>query len=164
MFPSQLHVAVPAAGSLCTCLGLVLRLVSLLVLRLVNFAHLAWPHRDCMPAAKAWPCHVSYAGFLCEFKPRPTLPCVSCKFLVCMCLCVSLQVMQQRPTGVVAASKDAALAREVQELFASPCMRVNTSTDVTGGAGATDSTVPCSCTASIRFILTPSRCRLERYV
>jgi glycerol-3-phosphate dehydrogenase len=40
--------------------------------------------------------------------------------------------MQGRPTGVVAASKDAALAREVQELFASPCMRVNTSTDVTG--------------------------------
>ncbi|WIA37003.1 hypothetical protein OEZ86_008240 [Tetradesmus obliquus] len=42
------------------------------------------------------------------------------------------EVMQGRPTGVVAASKDAALAREIQELFASPCMRVNTSTDVTG--------------------------------
>lgn len=40
--------------------------------------------------------------------------------------------MQGRPTGVVAACKDAALAREIQELFASPNMRVNTSTDVTG--------------------------------
>eukprot|EP00877_Chromochloris_zofingiensis_P006398 jgi/Chrzof1/2010/Cz10g29180.t1_GPD1[v5.2] len=42
------------------------------------------------------------------------------------------EVMQGRPTGVVAASKDAKLARVVQELFASPCMRVNTTTDVTG--------------------------------
>lgn len=42
------------------------------------------------------------------------------------------EVMQGRPTGVVAAGKDAALAREIQELFASPNMRVNTSTDVTG--------------------------------
>jgi hypothetical protein len=58
----------------------------------------------------------------------------SAKLLTCpACLCgVPVQVMQGRPTGVVAASKDAALAREIQELFASPCMRVNTSTDVTG--------------------------------
>jgi hypothetical protein len=45
-----------------------------------------------------------------------------------------LQVMQGRPTGVVAACKDSALAREIQELFASPAMRVNTSSDVTGDA------------------------------
>ncbi|KAF8065430.1 GLY1 [Scenedesmus sp. PABB004] len=42
------------------------------------------------------------------------------------------EVMQGRPTGVVAACKELALAREIQELFASPNMRVNTSTDVTG--------------------------------
>lgn len=42
------------------------------------------------------------------------------------------QVMQGRPTGVVAACKDMHLGRQVQELFASPSMRVNTSTDVTG--------------------------------
>eukprot|EP00775_Hariotina_reticulata_P003061 gene3061-3341_t len=42
------------------------------------------------------------------------------------------EVMQGRPTGVVAACKDAALGREIQELFASPAMRVNTSSDVTG--------------------------------
>lgn len=43
-----------------------------------------------------------------------------------------LQVMQGRPTGVVAACKDINLGREIQELFASPNMRVNTTTDVTG--------------------------------
>jgi hypothetical protein len=42
------------------------------------------------------------------------------------------EVMQGRPTGVVAASKDARLAREVQDLFASPNMRVNLTTDVIG--------------------------------
>jgi hypothetical protein len=41
--------------------------------------------------------------------------------------------MQGRPTGVVAACKDINLGREIQELFASPNMRVNTTTDVTGG-------------------------------
>jgi hypothetical protein len=44
------------------------------------------------------------------------------------------QVMQGRPTGVVAACKDINLGREIQELFASPNMRVNTTTDVTGEA------------------------------
>lgn len=42
------------------------------------------------------------------------------------------EVMQGRPTGVVAACKDIDLGREIQELFASPNMRVNTTTDVTG--------------------------------
>ena len=42
------------------------------------------------------------------------------------------EVMEGRPTGVVAASRDAKLARTVQQLFASPVMRVNTSTDVVG--------------------------------
>ncbi|KAG2445971.1 hypothetical protein HXX76_000574 [Chlamydomonas incerta] len=42
------------------------------------------------------------------------------------------EVMQNRPTGVVAACKDAKLARTVQALFASPTMRVNTTTDVVG--------------------------------
>ena len=45
------------------------------------------------------------------------------------------EVMQGRPTGVVAASKDARLAREVQDLFASPSMRVNLTTDVIGEGG-----------------------------
>jgi hypothetical protein len=40
------------------------------------------------------------------------------------------EVMQNRPTGVVAAAKDAKLAKTVQALFASPTMRVNTTTDV----------------------------------
>jgi glycerol-3-phosphate dehydrogenase len=42
------------------------------------------------------------------------------------------EVMEGRPTGVVAACRDAKLARQVQALFASPSMRVNTSTDVVG--------------------------------
>lgn len=42
------------------------------------------------------------------------------------------EVMSLRPTGIVAASKDIQLAREVQQLFASRFMRVNTTTDVTG--------------------------------
>lgn len=56
--------------------------------------------------------------------------------------------MQGRPTGVVAACKDIDLGREIQELFASPNMRVNTTTDVTGAADgqavwlATSSTWP----------------------
>ncbi|MEW5298431.1 MAG: hypothetical protein WDW36_001555 [Sanguina aurantia] len=42
------------------------------------------------------------------------------------------EVMLNRPTGVVAASKDVALARTVQALFASPSMRVNVTSDVVG--------------------------------
>lgn len=42
------------------------------------------------------------------------------------------EVMASRPTGIVAASKDRNLARDVQKLFASPVMRVNTSHDVVG--------------------------------
>jgi hypothetical protein len=45
------------------------------------------------------------------------------------------EVMEGRPTGVVAASRDAKLARDVQQLFASPLMRVNTTTDVIGERG-----------------------------
>lgn len=42
------------------------------------------------------------------------------------------EVVENRPTGVVAASKDAKLARTVQALFASQTMRVNTTNDVVG--------------------------------
>ncbi|EFJ50587.1 hypothetical protein VOLCADRAFT_88544 [Volvox carteri f. nagariensis] len=42
------------------------------------------------------------------------------------------EVMQNRPTGVVAACKDGKLAKTVQDLFASPTMRVNMTTDVVG--------------------------------
>ncbi|PSC70634.1 glycerol-3-phosphate dehydrogenase [Micractinium conductrix] len=42
------------------------------------------------------------------------------------------EVMRGQPTGIVAASKDKALARSIQRLFASPFMRVNTTTDVIG--------------------------------
>ncbi|BDA41583.1 Glycerol-3-phosphate dehydrogenase [NAD(P)+] [Coccomyxa sp. Obi] len=42
------------------------------------------------------------------------------------------EIMDLRPTGVVAASKDKKLAREMQCLFASPYLRVNITTDVTG--------------------------------
>ncbi|GAX80140.1 hypothetical protein CEUSTIGMA_g7578.t1 [Chlamydomonas eustigma] len=42
------------------------------------------------------------------------------------------EVMEGRPTGVVAACKDFELARTVQELFASQVMRVNTTSDVVG--------------------------------
>jgi glycerol-3-phosphate dehydrogenase (NAD+) len=42
------------------------------------------------------------------------------------------EVMDGRPTGIVAASRDPALAAAVQALFASPAMRVNTSSDVVG--------------------------------
>ena len=42
------------------------------------------------------------------------------------------EVMARAPTGLVAASRDKALKREVQGLFASPYMRVNTSSDVVG--------------------------------
>ncbi len=42
------------------------------------------------------------------------------------------EVMQNRPTGVVAACRDGKLARTVQALFASPTMRVNMTTDVVG--------------------------------
>jgi glycerol-3-phosphate dehydrogenase (NAD+) len=42
------------------------------------------------------------------------------------------EVMEHRPTGVVAACKDLKLATAVQELFASKTMRVNTTSDVVG--------------------------------
>lgn len=42
------------------------------------------------------------------------------------------EVMARAPTGLVAASRDKALKRTVQGLFASPYMRVNTSSDVVG--------------------------------
>lgn len=42
------------------------------------------------------------------------------------------EVMEQRPTGLVAACKDLKLATTVQELFASPTMRINTTSDVVG--------------------------------
>ena len=42
------------------------------------------------------------------------------------------EVMDSRPTGIVAASRDRNLARDVQKLFASPTMRVSTSHDVVG--------------------------------
>lgn len=42
------------------------------------------------------------------------------------------EVMDSRPTGIVAASKDKQLAKNVQKLFASRVMRVNTSSDVVG--------------------------------
>ncbi|GAB4817175.1 hypothetical protein N2152v2_004221 [Parachlorella kessleri] len=42
------------------------------------------------------------------------------------------EVMDNKPTGVVAASKDRAMARQVQGLFASPSMRVNLTDDVVG--------------------------------
>lgn len=42
------------------------------------------------------------------------------------------EVMEGRPTGVVAACKDPELNRTVQELFASQTMRVNTTGDVVG--------------------------------
>ncbi|KAL6770729.1 GPD1 [Auxenochlorella protothecoides x Auxenochlorella symbiontica] len=42
------------------------------------------------------------------------------------------ELMDSKPTGVVAASKDKALAEAVQHVFASPTFRVNTSTDVVG--------------------------------
>ncbi|KAL6761585.1 glycerol-3-phosphate dehydrogenase [Haematococcus lacustris] len=42
------------------------------------------------------------------------------------------EVMEQRPTGVVAACKDGHLARTVQALLASQVMRVNTTSDVVG--------------------------------
>jgi glycerol-3-phosphate dehydrogenase (NAD+) len=42
------------------------------------------------------------------------------------------EVMDERPTGLVAASRDKALCRDVQNLFASPFMRINITTDVIG--------------------------------
>ena len=42
------------------------------------------------------------------------------------------EVMEHRPTGLVAACKDLKLATSVQELFASPTMRVNKTSDVVG--------------------------------
>jgi len=42
------------------------------------------------------------------------------------------EVMDARPTGIVAASRDKQLAKNVQKLFASRVMRVNTSHDVVG--------------------------------
>jgi glycerol-3-phosphate dehydrogenase (NAD+) len=42
------------------------------------------------------------------------------------------EVMAGRPTGIVCASKDSVLGTKVQQLFASPAMRVNGSSDVIG--------------------------------
>lgn len=42
------------------------------------------------------------------------------------------EVMEERPTGLVAASRDKQLCRDVQALFASPFMRINITTDVMG--------------------------------
>jgi len=42
------------------------------------------------------------------------------------------EVMDERPTGLVAASRDKALCRDIQNLFASPIMRINITTDVIG--------------------------------
>ena len=44
----------------------------------------------------------------------------------------AVELMQGLPTAIVAASEDEELARRVQRLFASSCLRVNTSTDVVG--------------------------------
>ena len=44
----------------------------------------------------------------------------------------AVELMQGLPTAIVAASEDKELAWRVQRLFASSCLRVNTSTDVTG--------------------------------
>jgi glycerol-3-phosphate dehydrogenase (NAD+) len=45
---------------------------------------------------------------------------------------VSTQVVEQKLTCIVAASKDKALAKKAQGLFASESMRINLSTDVQG--------------------------------
>uniref|UniRef100_A0A061SMH3 Glycerol-3-phosphate dehydrogenase [NAD(+)] n=1 Tax=Tetraselmis sp. GSL018 TaxID=582737 RepID=A0A061SMH3_9CHLO len=42
------------------------------------------------------------------------------------------EIMEQRPTGLVAASEDPCLAARVQELMASDTLRINTSDDVVG--------------------------------
>ena len=42
------------------------------------------------------------------------------------------EVVDGRPTGLVVASRDKALQRQLQQLFASPTMRVNTTSDVVG--------------------------------
>jgi len=44
----------------------------------------------------------------------------------------AVEVMQQKPTSVVAASTDVALAKTCQQLFACPYLRVNQSNDVLG--------------------------------
>ena len=44
----------------------------------------------------------------------------------------AVELMQGLPTTIVAASEDEQLAIQVQQLFGSSCLRVNTSTDVTG--------------------------------
>ena len=44
----------------------------------------------------------------------------------------AVELMQGLPTGIVAASEDEILARRVQSLYGSSCLRVNTSTDVVG--------------------------------
>ena len=44
----------------------------------------------------------------------------------------AVELMQGLPTTIVAASEDEQLAVSVQQLFGSSCLRVNTSTDVTG--------------------------------
>jgi glycerol-3-phosphate dehydrogenase (NAD+) len=67
------------------------------------------------------------------------------------------EVMEGRPTGVVAASRDGALAREVQQLFASPAMRVNTTSDV---IGAREEARACACRAAPACAGRPAMCPL----
>lgn len=63
---------------------------------------------------------------------------------------VSYEVARGQPATVVAASDDAALAREAQELFASERFRVYTSTDVTGVelGGALKNVIAIACGAA----------------
>jgi glycerol-3-phosphate dehydrogenase len=56
--------------------------------------------------------------------------------------------MAARPTCVVAASKDKALARKVQRLFACPAMRVNTTT---GAAPAGCASCPAVCCLAVEI-------------
>ena len=59
------------------------------------------------------------------------------------------EVMNCRPTGIVAASKDKALARSVQRLFASPSMRVNTSSGAPA-ACCSLAALPCPACRTLR--------------
>lgn len=110
-----------------------------------SVAHLADPYHSCAHAhtwhthahthAHTWRTHAhTYNGY--RMKRMGSCTRMQCQPKACCGSCCPLLTAQGRPTGVVAAAKDAKLAREVQELFASPVMRVNTTTDVTGGAGS----------------------------
>jgi glycerol-3-phosphate dehydrogenase len=46
--------------------------------------------------------------------------------------CFAVELMAGLPTAIVAASDDPELAKRVQRLYSSSCLRVNTSTDVIG--------------------------------